>query len=122
MKVGGEFCEAEPKIEAAVTCTVPCPEGVVAVQEVPLELQKRFVTTVFPNMISVAEERFSPAMLTVVPPACGPKSGDTEVTTDGAGGLVGGGPLPSNTKGPIAVAQKVETEVGVDGAHETDAE
>ena len=72
--VGGVVAEVPPGV-VTVTSTVPaCRPGEVAVIEVA-ELTVKAVAAAVPNLTAVAPVRLVPVMVTVVPPAAGPRSG-----------------------------------------------
>lgn len=48
------------------------------------ELTVKLVAAVAPNVTAVAPDKFAPVMVTVVPPACGPAVGESEVTAGAA--------------------------------------
>ena len=73
-----DVAEAPPE-PSTITLTVPAPAGLVAVISVA-ETTSTLVARVVPNSTIEPSLKFVPVMITVVPPAAGPKSGLTPVT------------------------------------------
>ncbi|OEZ89316.1 hypothetical protein JAB6_01300 [Janthinobacterium sp. HH104] len=69
-----------PPIVVTRTSTVPVPAGAVAVICEAL-LTVKPVAAVAPNVTAVAPLRFAPVMVTLAPPAVGPKVGEIPLTT-----------------------------------------
>ena len=78
----------EPAAVVTTTLAVPAvPAGVVAVIEVGL-LTVMLEAAVVPNFTLVAPVKFVPVMVTTVPPAVGPLTGEMEVTLGNDEGMV----------------------------------
>jgi hypothetical protein len=73
-----------PPAVVTVTSTVPAePAGAVAVIDVAL-LTVNDVALVAPNLTAVVPVKLVPVIVTLVPPAVGPATGETLVTVGGA--------------------------------------
>jgi hypothetical protein len=66
-------------VVVTLTSTTPVPAGDVAVIWVA-ELTVKPVAAVAPNVTAVAPVKLAPVIVTVVPPAAGPRVGEIEVT------------------------------------------
>src|SRR5580658_9972471 len=97
------FVAEVPSGVVTVTSTVRLEglEGLVAVTELS-ELKVTFVAATPPKSTAVSPVKPTPAMVTVVPPARGPKSGETELTTGGvcAAAIPAGTTVPTRAANP----------------------
>ena len=73
-----------PPGPVTVTSTVPVPAGATAVIELS-ESTVKLAASLEPNLTAMAPVNSLPAIVTVVPPACGPSLGVSPVTAGGGG-------------------------------------